>query len=68
MTVKAACSPEAAAETLAVDWQLALAGLRGAIRRVGGQMAEVTASDNTAVVKFSLRGAAERLSTGRKSA
>ncbi len=31
-------------------------------------MMEVNASDDGAVVKFSLRGAAERLSTGRKSA
>lgn len=44
------------------DWQLAFAALRGAIRRVSGQLSEFDAKGNSVSVKIVLRGASERLS------
>lgn len=69
VTIRATCPPDAPEEQLAADWQLAFAALRVIIKKLGGQMSEFAAgAERSATVKFGLRGAAERLSTGRKSA
>ncbi|MBH0238460.1 PAS domain-containing protein [Methylobrevis albus] len=50
--------------TTAADWQVALAALRSAVRRVRGQVSEFSATEMECSVRIILRGAAERLSTG----
>lgn len=57
-----------AGEPVGADWQLALAALRAAVKRVGGQMSEIAVADDGVTLKFVLRGAAERLATGMKAA
>jgi hypothetical protein len=58
----------AGGEPVVADWQLALAALRAAVKRVGGQMSEIVVGDDGVTLKFVLRGAAERLTTGMKAA
>ncbi|WP_075216260.1 hypothetical protein [Mongoliimonas terrestris] len=55
-------------DPILADWHLAVAALRAAVRRVGGQLGDVTASDEGTQVRIILRGAAERLQTGMKAA
>lgn len=64
VTIKAAPSTQDGVEHAApaADWQLAFAALRTALRRVNGQLGEFTSTENATVVKFILRGAAERVS------
>ncbi|HUG61023.1 MAG TPA: hypothetical protein VMP03_04220 [Methylomirabilota bacterium] len=50
-------------EPVVADWQLAFAALRIAIRRVNGQLTEFNATEEGAVLRFLLKGAAERMST-----
>ncbi|SON54213.1 hypothetical protein HDIA_0672 [Hartmannibacter diazotrophicus] len=52
------------ASSNATDWNLALAALRVAIKRVKGQMVDFSATDEEVSVRMILRGASERLSTG----
>lgn len=67
-TIRATVPPDARDERIAADWQLAMGALRAVIKRAGAQLAEFAVSEHGVVVKLVLRGAAERLATGRKSA
>lgn len=50
-----------------LDGNLTLAALRVAIRRIGGHLGEITADEEASVLRLTLRGAAERVSTGMAS-
>ncbi len=70
-TVRAIASPpedaNADRSNSAADWQLALAALRAAIKRVRGQIGEFNAAGGEASVRIVLRGASERMHTGLSS-
>ncbi|ODN70913.1 hypothetical protein [Methylobrevis pamukkalensis] len=51
----------------AADWQLALAALRTAVKRVRGQVSEFASTEDETSVRVILRGATERVHTGLAS-
>ncbi|WP_237153381.1 hypothetical protein [Oryzibacter oryziterrae] len=61
--------PSAAGNTerSVADANLALAALRAASKRIGAQLGEVVSTEEATTLRMTLRGAAERMSTGMKA-
>lgn len=68
MEVTARTTGGAASRPSVADPALVLAALRKAVRRVGGQLAEMSAEEGRCVLRLTLRGVAERVSTAMKTA
>jgi hypothetical protein len=70
LTIKATPAPEddPSSGPVGADWSIAIAALRAAVKRVGGQMSEVASGEDGTTLKFVLRGAAERVATTIKGA
>jgi PAS domain-containing protein len=64
---QAASSTDGGHEAVVADWQLVFAALRTAMSRANGQLTEFNVTDDGTVLRFALRGAAERMATSKAS-
>jgi hypothetical protein len=67
LVVTARKAADGKGEPSVADPNLALAALRAASKRIGAQLGEVVTTEEATTLRMTLRGAAERMSTGMKA-